>query len=171
MFKKFATMLLALLLVTTAAPAESSVSDAAKALVPPAAALTESERDDGLWEYDFRDGDMRYEVVLDGQMPILLTTRNTAVKAAAANTLTAETAVSGITGEILYAQAEKDDGRWVWKIIVQEETDLVEYDLHAETGEIIEVERYFSATLALPSATYKRLDLELDDGRLEWDRD
>lgn len=171
MFKRIATMLLALLLVTTAALAESSTLEAAKSLVPETAALTETDRDDGLWEYDFRDGDMRYEVVVNSTSAVLLTTRNTAVKPSAANTLTAETATAGIIGEILYAQAEKDDGRWVWKLIVQEETDLVEYDLNAETGEIIEVERYFSATLELPTRTYKRLDLELDDGRLRWDFD
>lgn len=171
MFKRIATMLLALLLVTTAALAESSTLETAESLVPVTAVLMETDRDDGLWEYDFRDGDMRYEVVLNGTAAVLLATRNTAIRPAAANTLTSETATAGIAGKILYAQAEKDDGRWVWKIIVQEETDLVEYDLNAETGEVIEMERYFSAALALPDRNYKRLDLELDDGRLQWDFD
>lgn len=171
MFKKIATMLLALLLVTTAALAESSTLEAAKRLVPETAVLTESDREDGTWEYDFRDGDMRYEVVMNGQTAIALITRNTAVQAAQTNALTAETATAAITGEILYAQAEKDDGRWTWKIIVQDGDDLIEYDLNAETGEVMEIEQYFSASKELPAKAYKKLDLELDDGRLEWDID
>lgn len=113
---------------------------------------------------------MRYEVVLRDETPVALITRNTDVKAAPTNLLTMETATTGIPGEVLHAQAEKDDGRWVWKVIVREGSDLTEYELNAETGAVIELERYYNAILELP-ASFRKLELELDDGRLQWDMD
>ncbi len=169
--KKLVTMLLALLLLTTAALAESSLPQAVQSLVPETAVLVETDRDDGLVEYEFRDGTMTYEVVMRDEAAVALTVQNTAIRAGKQNLLTQETATQNLPGTLLYAAAEKDDGRWIWKVILQEETDLVEYELNAETGEVMEVERYFSATLALPEGNYRTLDLELDDGQLRWDWD
>lgn len=170
-YRKLSTVLLALLLTTTAAVAESSLPEAVQALVPETARLTETDRDDGLTEFEFRDGDLRYEVLTRDGIPVALITKNTAVKAAKANLLTAETLPDFITGEILHAHAEKDDGKWLWRVIVREGADLVEYDLNAETGEVKEMERYFSADLALPEGSSPNLDLEMDDGVLQWERD
>lgn len=104
-------MLLALLLMTATALGESSVSAEAAALVPERAVLLEKERDDGLMEYEFRDGAMYYEVLMREGTPIALITRNTAVKPSKENKLTEEQALAGLSGEKLYAGAERDDGR------------------------------------------------------------
>lgn len=168
--KKLATMLLVLLLASTAVQAETSSLDAAKALVPPSAMLIDAEREDGLWEYEFRDEDFLYEVILDGEQAVALTEKNLALRPAKANALTQEKAIENIEGEILYVRAHREDGGWIWKVIVRQEEHLVEYELHAETGEIMEKEIYFSASLKLPE-TDRPLDLELDDGRLSWDWD
>ena len=169
MMRTFAAIIFALL-ITFSAVAAPEIPEAVSALVPPAATLVESEYDDGVWEYDFRDGDMRYEAIYNGNAVVALTTRNKAVQPAKANLLTEETATQNLSGTVLYAKSEKDDGNWVWKVIVQTETDLIEYELHGETGEILETEVYFGATITLPE-TYRSLDLEWDDGKLELDRD
>ena len=169
--KKIATMLLALMLLTATALGESSVPVEAAALVPETAILLETERDDGLMEYEFRDGDMYYEVLMREGTPIALITRNTAVKPSKENTLTEEQALAGLSGEKLYAGAEREDGRWVWKVILREENDLVEYELNAENGEIIETERYFAADIGPMPEKVKKPDLELEDGILRWEKD
>ena len=167
--RTFAAIIFALLF-TFSAVAAPVIPEAVSALIPPTATLVESEYDDGAWEYDFRDGDMRYEVIYDGNAVVALTTRNKAVQPAKTNLLTEETATLNLEGTVLYAKAEKDDGGWVWKVIVQTETDLIEYELHGETGEILETEVYFGATITLPEA-YRSLDLEWDDGRVKLDLD
>lgn len=169
--KKFATMLLALLLMTATALGESSVSPEVAALVPETAVLLEVEQDDGLMEYEFRDEDMFYEVIVRDGKAIALITRNAAVKPSKENLLSEEEAVSGLAGEKLFAYAEKDDGRWVWKVILREENDLVEYELNAETGEMMETERYFDADVEQIPEQTKKPDPELEEGRLRWDRD
>ena len=169
MMRTFAAIILSLLF-TFSAVAAPVIPEAVSALIPPTATLTDAEYDDGAWEYDFRDGDMRYEVIFANDTVVALTTRNKAVQPAKANLLTEETATLNLEGTVLYARAEKDDGNWVWKVIVQIETDLIEYELHGETGEILETEVYFGATITLPE-TDRSLDLEWDDGRLELDLD
>ena len=170
--RKLATVLLfALLLAAASAQAESSPLEAARSLVPATATLTESEREDGLWEFEFRDGDMRYEAAFRGETPVMLLTRNTALQGAKVNALTAQQAALNLPGEVLYAQAEKDDGLYVWKVIVQDGEDMVEYELNVQTGEILEVERYFAIALPLPEKAYARLDLELEDGAVQWELD
>jgi uncharacterized membrane protein YkoI len=169
--KKFATMLLALLLMTATALGESSIPAEVAKLVPETVSLIETDREDGLMEYEFRDGEMFYEVVTKKGTPIALTTRNAAVKPSKENLLTEEQALSGLVGEKLHARAEKDDGRWVWKVILREENDLVEYELNAETGEVIETERYFAADIGEIPEKLKKPDLELEDGKLRWDKD
>ena len=169
MMRTFAMIILALMF-TFSAVAAPEIPEAVRTLVPETAVLKDAEYDDGVWEYDFRDGDVRYEVIYKGNAVVALTVRNKVMKPAATNLLTAETAVMNLTGTVLYAQAEKEDGGWVWKVIVQNEKDVVEYELHAETGEVIESETYFNATVTLPD-TYRSLDLEWDDGRIEVDRD
>ena len=170
MQKKILTIILALLFVTTA-EAILSLPESAASLIPETAALLEQDFEDGAWEYEYRDGDMRYELLIRDDQPVALTIRNAALRPSPENTLTKEAAVSSVPGEILFAQAEKDDGRWTWKIIARVDNDLYEYDLHAETGEVIEAERYFNASLSLPEGTYKFLDLEWDDGKLRFERD
>lgn len=165
----FAAIILSLLFAFTAV-AEPAVPQAVRAFVPDTAVLTDAEYDDGAWEYDFRDGDMRYEVIYSGNAVAALTVRSRAASPAKTNLLTAETAVINLPGTVLYAQAEREDGSWLWKVIVQNEENVIEYELHGETGEILETETYFSATIKLPTA-FRSLDLEWDDGRLELDID
>ena len=169
--KKIATMLLALMLLTATALGESSIPDEVTNLIPEGAVLLETDRDDGLMEYEFRDGDMFYEVVLKEGRVIALKTHNAALKPAKENKLTEESAIAGLNGTVLYARAEKDDGRWLWKVIVQEEEGLAEYEMNAETGEVMETEMYFSAEIEMPPEGYRKLDLELEDGRLRWEKD
>lgn len=190
MLNKFATMLLALMLLATAAQAESSAQDTARALVPDGAALVETDRDDGLVTYEFRDGGVRYDIVLDAAGNALARkAEQTKVRAAAQNSgeeaavvQMAKAALAGVSPacEAVLAFAERDDGRWVWKVFLRDEKDLFELELNAETGEVKEYEQYFGAAAQalLPDAVWNLLkaergdgslvamDLEYDDGRL-----
>ena len=106
MMRTFAMIILALMF-TFSAVAAPEIPEAVRTLVPETAAVTDAEYDDGVWEYDFRDGDMRYEVIYKGNAVVALTVRNKVMKPAATNLLTAETAVMNLTGTVLYAAEGK----------------------------------------------------------------
>jgi len=169
--KKMGALLLTLLFMTTAAFAASSIPEIVYTYIPQSAQLTESEFDDGCWEYEFRDGDIRYDLLLKDGVPLALTIDYLLIRPSKENTLSQEAIAAAIPGEILYAKAEKDDGRWSWKVIARQDQELFEYDLNAENGQIIEMEQYFGVSLELPEGSYRSLDLEWDDGLLGFDID
>jgi len=104
-------------------------------------------------------------------VPLALTIDYLLIRPSKENTLSQEAIAAAIPGEILYAKAEKDDGRWSWKVIARQDQELFEYDLNAENGQIIEMEQYFGVSLELPEGSYRSLDLEWDDGLLGFDID
>lgn len=180
MKKTFVTVLLAVLLVTAVALAENALLDAAWALVPEDAKLVEQDKDDGLYEYDFRNAEASYEVVLDPDgAPMMLQTAYSGVKgseAAALDASAAETAALAHAGEGAVADISllvKDGKRFSWRVFVVSGADVVEYELNAENGVLLETEVYYGAAEGLlPSALLAKLkadkgDITLTDVELE----
>lgn len=186
MKKTFVTILLAVLFVAAVAVAEDALLNAAWSLVPADAVLTEQEADDGLYEYDFRSDAARYEVLLDKSgAAVLLKTEYAGVKGGDEAVLDASAAEAAVLARadagaaVDFSLLVQDDRRWFWTVFVVSGTDLAEYELNAQTGEMVDAEVYYGASAGvLPSAfaaqlaqekgsiSLTDLELECDDGKL-----
>lgn len=186
MKKTFLMILLAMLLVAAVSFAESVLLDAAWSLLPEEAQLVSQDKDDGLYEFEFRSDDVDYEAVLnpDGA-PLMLKKEYRGVKGGervqmSLSAMEAEAlAVAGEGAVIDYALQKADDKRHVWVFFVRRGEDAAEIEFNAETGALKEVEWYYDAAGGLlPLDILARLteekggvilteaDLELEDGVL-----
>lgn len=193
--KKTLIALLALALMLTPATLATTSEDAlstARSLVGEAAQLTESERDDGLYEYDFRDETARYSVDIlasDGSV-LQFETEYKDIPRAKDFTLTETDAANAITAldpdaTLLLTVSERDDDDGAtYEIFFSTETELAAATVNAETGEIRRIERYPAAiaqgiltpdaiaALVLdrqPDDVIKDLELNIEDGRYEYE--
>ena len=182
------TMLLALPL--TVLGEEDAALRAARTLVPASAGLTERETEAGLTELAFRDGALRWDIVLDAaNQPVLYQVEDTDMKASAEAVLDADAAEAAVLSSlheepgayVSFTLLEKDDGLYRWKVFVCSGEDWLVYELNAKDGSVMETERYFGAAAVEPGAAVEalraqkgdivltELDLELDEGRLVYE--
>lgn len=187
--KKITALLLTMLLALplTALGEEDAALQAARTMVPASAVLTERETEAGLTELEFRDGALRWDIVLDAaNQPVLYQMEDTDVKGSAEAALDASAAeaavLAGLHEEpgayVSFTLLEKDDGLYRWKVFARSGEDCLVYELNAQDGGVMETERFFGASVVTPETMMEairaqkgeivltELDLELDKGRL-----
>lgn len=187
MKKILMTMLLAALVVTPTALADTKddALNAAQALAGETATLRESDMDDGVYEFEFRDdtNNTRIDISADGQTGSILKMETEYVGVqragqAALDETQAKEAAQAILSEtaaVDYALLETDDGSYEWKLFYSDNGDLGLLTLQAGTGEVLSQEVYYApdaltasdAVAALESAKgavqIQELDMDLND--------
>ncbi|MGN0802856.1 MAG: PepSY domain-containing protein [Candidatus Faecivicinus sp.] len=157
LLRKTTALLLSLLLCLAAHAALAATRDealtTAQQLVGPQAALTDSDQDDGLYEFDFRDDDARHEVVIrssDGAV-IAFETDYTGLPKGAARALTdAEAKAKAVAlypdaaVTLALAEDDEDDGA-TWEVFFTTGGAPAALTVNAETGDVLRVERYPAA--------------------------
>lgn len=184
--KKWMTAIVAALMVMTmaaTAAGEEAAEAKARAIVGESARLKEWDLDDGYYEYEYIDGSVSYEVLVDAWSGEVsrIEKRDESVRKAGEGTLTqaeaeaaAEEASAG--GTVEYALLERDDGQYEWKVFVRKGSEVSLYTVQAQSGAIYGVETYpqgegvmsaEEAVAALKAAQgdveVTELDLELND--------
>lgn len=181
--KRLLPLLVILILALTAGALAASRDESlaiARKQVPEAAQLTESDSDDGIFEFEFRDDSARYDVAvraLDGAV-LEVETGFTGIPRAADFLLTADEAAgkAGISNADLILP-ERDDAGAVYEIFVSKDGVRQTITLNAETAQTIRTETYPAASDALtadaiarivsekqPGAELTELELEPTDG-------
>ena len=162
LLRKTTALLLSLILCLAAHAALAATRDealtTAQQLVGSQATLTDSDQDDGLYEFDFRDDGARYEVVIrssDGAV-IAFETDYTGLPKGAARTLTdAEAKAKAVAlypdAAVTLALAEddqddddRDDGA-TWEVFFTTGGAPAALTVNAETGDVLRVELYPAA--------------------------
>lgn len=163
--KKFLLTLCVLTLFALPALAEDASLTAAKALVPDGAALIEQDYEHLSASYEFRDGTTFYEVLVDlsTNTPVSLEI-SYPVRAAASAALDEAAAVEAVAAllpdaQVHYALLEEDDRRYTWQVFAEDGADLVVLELNAETGETIDIDRFYgmAGQVMLPDALVEAL--------------
>lgn len=163
MMKKRIAALLTLAMLTmpaALAATEEEARSAAQELVGTEATLLESERDDGFYEFEFKDADCRYEVIVNAESGQVFKLEKSypAVKKSAGVVLdeaAARTAAAAVAAEELqsYALLEQEGDNSEWKIFYNDGTTFGMCDIQAETGEIRSVEIYYNLPEGLLDAS------------------
>lgn len=185
--KKTIAMMLTLSLLfgaTALAVSRDDAQSTAQALVGEGAALRDSDRDDGYFEFEFRDDAADYDVLVDEQSGeiVYLEIEYHAVGKAGTATLDEAAAREAVTTAVLgavvhYALLEQSAKSCEWKAFYTDGEDAVVATLHAQTGDPEKIEIFYGAAASLLTAdtaveairTQKgaeeilELDLELDD--------
>ncbi|HIS94585.1 MAG TPA: PepSY domain-containing protein [Candidatus Ventricola gallistercoris] len=185
--KKTIAMMLTLSMLFSATALAVSRDDAqaaATALVGEGAVLKDSDRDDGYFEFEFRDDAANYDVLVDEQSGevVRLEMEYHAVGKADAATLDEAAARAAVTeavpGAVIhYALLEQSTKSCEWKVFYTDGEDAVVATLHAQMGDPETIEVFYGAAANLLTAdtavetisTQKgtqeilELDLELDD--------
>ena len=181
---KLLTLVLALVLsaAMNAAMAETLDDARAKAqsLAGDQATLIESERDDGLYEFEFRDDSARYDIHIraDDGAVIEFETTYANVPRGSDFILTeadarAKAAARFPDAAVSLAIAERDDGGAVYEVFLTVDGAPAAITVNAETGEIRSVKLYPAAAGALTAdklaeivpGPFSELELSYDDGR------
>ncbi len=183
-------VVLALALIVLTSSAFAATKDealtTAQGLVGAGAQLVESEQDDGIYEFDFREGDTRYDVDIranDGAV-IEFETDYTKIPGAASVILTEAEAKAKAMGQIPDAQIflalpEREDGQWFYEIFLTTNGSPATLTINAETGEIRRIETYPAAANLIPieqvqsivSDPITELELSYDDGLYVYEAD
>lgn len=157
LLRKTTALLLSLILCLAAHAALAATRDealtTAQQLVGSQATLTDSDQDDGLYEFDFRDDGARYEVVIrssDGAV-IAFETDYTGLPKVAARTLTdAEAKAKAVAlypdaaVTLALAEDDHDDGA-TWEVFFTTGGAPAALTVNAETGDVLRVELYPAA--------------------------
>lgn len=185
---KILTLLLALVLsaAMNAAMAETLDDFRAKAqsLVGEQATLIESERDDGLYEFEFRDDSARYDIHIranDGAVIEFETSYANVPRAKDFILTEAEARAKAMArfpdAAVSLAIAERDDGGAVYEVFLTTAGAPATLTINAETGDLLREELYPAAAGVLSAdklsefvpGPYDDLELNYDDGRYIYD--
>lgn len=185
--RKLFTLVLALALCTAMNAAMAETLDDARAkaqeLVGEQAMLIESDRDDGLYEFEFRDDTARYDVDIrtsDGAVIEFETTYTNVPRSKDFVLTEAEARAKAVArfpdAVVSLAIAERDDGGAVYEVFLTTAGAPATLTINAETGDIHRVELYPAAAGALTAdkltevpGPYDDLELSYDDGRYVYD--
>lgn len=178
--RKVFTLALGLLLIMMSAAMAETLEDAraaAQALVGDQAALVESEADDGLYEFTFRDDAARYEVDIrasDGAVIEFETRYSNVPKATAATLTEAEARAKAMAhfpdAAVSLAIAERDDGGAVYEVFLTTDGAPATLTINAETGDMLSIERYPAAAGALTADQIAQtVGTPISDLELTWD--
>ena len=183
--KKWLMILLVLLVLSSVALAE--MPRAVGNLIPATAQLVDMDMDDGIREYEYRDGNTRYDVSMRGETLLMLKTTSPVGDAAPAPT--DEALVTELMKQLPEATVDgvytvKDDSRQRRVAFLRQGGDVYEFVTEAETAKVVHMTQFFGAAdiTSLPdawralqdakgAAVLTDVELEYDDGRLVYKGD
>ena len=181
--KRWLALLMTGMMLCTLAVAEGDLPEAAGGLIPASARLVERDGDDGLTEYEFRDGDTRYDLLMRGETLLELEIVNPAwaidPAAQTAEAIGAE-ALKHLPGAVVDAAVPEATARGqAWSVFLRLDGDVYELETDAAATQVRQVTRIFGAADALTvdalwqkiceakgQAQLAELSLDYDDGRL-----